>query len=156
MPGASGHHGGGPYRQLSTKPLYGRRGCMAERERLIVVILRASDLGASLHFYRDVLGVALEPGFNTPEDDPWYGGHHVELSYREGAYLHFALFPARPPEFPATSSAELGFLVRDVNGLHERVVSSGVRALHPPRKEPWGITARYADPDGNVVGVTSQ
>lgn len=127
-----------------------------ERERLIVVILRVSDLAASLHFYRDVLGIPLEAGFNTPEDDRWYGGHHVELSYREGAYLHFALFPARPPELPATSTAEIGFRVADVAALHAAAVAAGVRVLHPPRQEPWGLTARYADPDGNIVGVTSR
>ena len=129
---------------------------MAEAERLIVVILRASDLEASLRFYRDVLGVPLEPGFNAPESDPWYGGHHVELSYREGAYLHFALFPARPPQFPPTSSAELGFIVPDAEALHERVAASGARMLHGPRSEPWGVTARFADPDGNIVGITSR
>ena len=55
---------------------------MAEHDRLIVVILCASDLEASLRFYRDTLGIPLEAGFNVPETDPWYGGHHVELSYR--------------------------------------------------------------------------
>ena len=129
---------------------------MADADRLAVVILRASNLEASLRFYRDVLRVALEPGFNEPESDPWYGGHHVELSYREGAYLHFALFPARPPKFPRTSSAELGFLVPDVAALHEHAVALGARVLHPPRGEPWGLTARYADPDGNIVGITSR
>ncbi|RIL05380.1 MAG: hypothetical protein DCC71_10625 [Proteobacteria bacterium] len=129
---------------------------MSDRERLIVVILRASDLAASLRFYRDALGVPLEPGLNEPESDPWIGGRHVELSYRDGAYLHFALFPARPPDFPATTSAELGFRVPDARALHERAVAAGVRVLHPPREEPWGITARYADPDGNVVGITSR
>ena len=129
---------------------------MAEADRLIVVILRASDLEASLRFYRDTLGIPLEAGFNVPETDPWYGGHHVELSYREGAYLHFALFPARPPDLPPTSSAELGFLVPDASSLHERLVAARVRVLHAPRNEPWGLTARYSDPDGNIVGITSR
>ena len=129
---------------------------MADAERLIVVILRVSDLEASLRFYRDVLGIPLEPGFNTPESDPCYGGHHVELSYREGAYLHFALFPARPPQFPPTSSAELGFVVADAGALHEKVAASGASVLHGPRSEPWGLTARYLDPDGNIVSITSR
>jgi catechol 2,3-dioxygenase-like lactoylglutathione lyase family enzyme len=40
-------------------------------ERLVIVILRASDPDASLRFYRDALGVPLAPGVNEPEDDPW-------------------------------------------------------------------------------------
>ena len=129
---------------------------MPDPGRLIVVILRAADLEASLRFYRDALGVPLAPGHNEPDDDPWFGGHHAELSYREGAYLHFALFPAQPPRRPATVGAEIGFLVPDAAHVHERAVAAGAHVLHAPRQEPWGLTARFADPDGNVVGVTSR
>jgi catechol 2,3-dioxygenase-like lactoylglutathione lyase family enzyme len=124
-------------------------------ERLSVVILRASDLDASVRFYRDGLGIPLEPGLNEPESDPWYGGRHQELSYREGANLHVSIFPARPPELPATRGVEIGFHVADANGLHEQMVKFGARVLHGPRTEPWGTTARYADPDGNIVAITS-
>jgi lactoylglutathione lyase len=128
---------------------------MSHHERLIVVILHVSELERSLRFYRDLLGVPLEPGVNTPEDDPWYGGHHAELSWRDGAYLHFSLFPARSPE-RKTTGAELGFMMDDVRMVHQRMTTAGVSALHEPRTEPWGLTARYADPDGNIVGVTSR
>jgi lactoylglutathione lyase len=128
---------------------------MSDRERLAVVILHVADLDRSLRFYRDVLGIPLEPGFNAPEDDPWYGGHHVELSWRAGAYLHFALFPAKA-EARATAGAELGFHVEDVSAVHQRAIAAAVAVLHAPRDEPWGLTARYRDPDGNIVGVTSR
>jgi catechol 2,3-dioxygenase-like lactoylglutathione lyase family enzyme len=129
---------------------------MNNTNRLSVVIFRASDLKASLRFYRDGLGIPLELGFNEPESDPWYGGHHVELSYREGAYLHFALFPARPPQFPPTTSSEIGFHVSDTLALHQKMVEFGAHVVHVPRDEPWGLTARYADPDGNIVAITSR
>jgi lactoylglutathione lyase len=128
---------------------------MSDRERLIVVILHVADLEASLLFYRDLVGVPLERGLNLPEDDPWYGGHHVELSWRDGAYLHFALFPARSVD-RVTSGVELGFLADDVRATHERMRAGGATVLHEPRPEPWGLTARYRDPDGNVVGITSR
>jgi len=129
---------------------------MADPQRLIVVILRTADLEAPLRFYRDALGVPLASGHNEPESDPWYGGRHAELSWREGAYLHFALFPARPPRTPATTGAEIAFLVEDAAVLHERAIAAGAAVLHAPRREPWGLTARYRDPDGNIVGVTSR
>lgn len=128
---------------------------MKRGDRLSVIILHVSDLEASLRFYRDLVGLALEPGVNEPADDPWIGGHHAELSWREGAYLHFALFRVRQGRRP-TAGAELGLHVGDVYGVHERMVAAGVVVLHEPRKEPWGITARYSDPDGNIVGVTSR
>ena len=129
---------------------------MGDGSRLIVVILHASDLEKSLHFYRDAVGLPLEAGFNEPEGDSWYGGHHAELSWREGAYLHFALFPSRPPNHHVTSGAEIGLLVDSVSGIHQRLVRSGAEVLHEPRDEPWGVTARYLDPDGNVVGITAR
>jgi predicted enzyme related to lactoylglutathione lyase len=46
--------------------------------------------------------------------------------------------------------------VSDTAALHERMVAFGAHVLHAPRLEPWGITARYTDPDGNIVGITSR
>jgi lactoylglutathione lyase len=128
---------------------------MNDRERLTVVILHVADIDRSLHFYRDLIGIPLEPGLNVPEDDPWYGGRHVELSWRAGAYLHFALFPVRPSG-RTTVGIEFGFAVDDARAVHERVVAGAGTVLHEPRTEPWGLTARYEDPDGNIVGITSR
>jgi lactoylglutathione lyase len=128
---------------------------MSNRERLSVVILHVAELARSLRFYRDLIGVPLEPGVNEPEDDPWYGGHHVELSWRDGAYLHFALFPARAPE-RTTTGVEFGFASDDVSAVHARMVAAAAPVLHAPRMEPWGLTARYRDPDGNIVGITTR
>jgi len=71
----------------------------------------------------------------------------------EGAYLHFAVVPARPPQRPVTTGVQIGLRVPDLDAAHQRAVAAGVEVLHPPRDEPWGRTARYRDPDGNVVGV---
>ncbi len=65
-------------------------------KRLVFVALNTSDLQESTAFYRDVIGVPLETD-NRPGDDPWMAGPHAELSWRDGSYLHFALFQDRPP-----------------------------------------------------------
>jgi catechol 2,3-dioxygenase-like lactoylglutathione lyase family enzyme len=70
---------------------------MKPSERLVFVLLNATDLEQSIKFYRDIVGIPLEPSHNEPNDDPWMGGHHAEFSWRQGAYLHFSIFPARPP-----------------------------------------------------------
>jgi predicted enzyme related to lactoylglutathione lyase len=36
----------------------------------------------------------------------------------------------------------------------ERVLASGAKVVSGPRSEPWGNTARYLDPDGNIVSIT--
>jgi hypothetical protein len=61
--------------------------------RLVAVILEVSDLDRSVALYRDAFGLDLHPGDNGV-DDRWTGGKHAEISWREGAYLHFS--PIRP------------------------------------------------------------
>jgi len=121
--------------------------------RLAVIVLHASDLERSASFYRDVVGVPLVAGENEPRSDPWTGGAHAEISWFEGAYLHFAVVPANPPQRPVTTGVQIGFRTADLEAAHGRAVAAGVTVLHPPRQEPWGWTARYLDPDGNIVGL---
>jgi predicted enzyme related to lactoylglutathione lyase len=128
---------------------------MSLDNRLVFIGLHTSDLEKSTTFYRDIFGVPLEVDSN-PGDDPWMGGSHAELSWREGAYLHFALFPQRLPERPTTKDAQIGFFVEDVDDLHPRAADAGVTVLHPPRDEPWGRTARYLNPDSNIVDITAR
>ena len=124
-------------------------------ERIVFLALWVSDLEKSAAFYRDSLGVALHEGFNEPVGDPWIDGQHYELSWREGAYFHFALFPVRQGG-KVTSGAEVGFSVDDVDAKHEVLVARGVMVIHQPKTWKGLRTARYRDPDGNVVSFTQR
>jgi lactoylglutathione lyase len=127
---------------------------MADR-RLTFVALGVSDLRRSVRFYRDVLGLPLRDADHDAElDDPWYGGEHAAYSWTDGAFLHFALYPKREPKRPVATGAQIGFHVTDFDATHARVVASGASVVSGPRAEPWGRTARYLDPDGNIVSIT--
>jgi predicted enzyme related to lactoylglutathione lyase len=116
--------------------------------RLVFVALRVRDLEASVRFYRDAIGIPLREAGGVDEET------HREYSWTDGAYLHFALFPAaREGE---TRRVELTFYVDDIDAAHARAVAAGVDVASKPRDEPWGRTAGYRDPDGNVVGLTQQ
>ena len=119
------------------------------------VALSVADLGRSLRFYRDILGVPLEETNHDAEKrDPWYGGEHAAHSWTEGAFIHFALYPKHEPERPVATAAQIGFQVSNFDAVHRRVVDAGVEVVLHPRIEPWGRTARYLDPDGNIVSIT--
>jgi predicted enzyme related to lactoylglutathione lyase len=123
---------------------------VAQNGRLVAVILEVSDLDRSATLYREAFGLDLHPGDNGV-DDRWIGGRHAEISWREGAYVHFALYPAK--EKP-TSGAQIALSVADIDGAHAAAVRAGAHVLHEPRAEPWGRSARYEDFDGNVIELT--
>jgi predicted enzyme related to lactoylglutathione lyase len=123
---------------------------MAQHRRLVAVILEVSDVDSSAALYRDAFGLDLHPGDNGV-DDRWTGGRHAEISWGEGAYLHFALYPAK--EQP-TSGAQITVSVDDIDTAHAAAVRAGAQVLHEPRTERWGRSGRYKDSDGNVIELT--
>jgi predicted enzyme related to lactoylglutathione lyase len=128
---------------------------VADEGRLVTVVLEVSDLERSAVLYRDGFGVELHPsdheGGEHGADDRWISGPHAAGTWTEGAFLHFALYQAKGSP---TSGAQVSFSVADVDAAHDRAVAAGAEVLHPPRAEPWGRSARYRDPDGNVVELT--
>lgn len=125
---------------------------MAGDRRLVAVILEVSDLVRSVALYRDGLGLDLKPGDNAV-DDRWIGGMHAEISWREGSYLHFALYAAKGQP---TRGAQISLSVEDIEDAHAAAVRGGARVLHEPRNEPWGRSSRYEDFDGNVIELTQR
>jgi len=129
---------------------------MTEKSRLTFVALSVANLARSLEFYGDALGLPLkEESHDADLDDPWYGGSHAAYSWTDGAFIHFALYPSREPQRPISTASQIGFHVADFDAVHARVVRAGFGVVQAPRREPWGRTARYLDPDGNIVSITA-
>ena len=116
--------------------------------RLVFVALRVSDLEASARFYREAIGIPLREAGGLDEET------HREYSWTEGEYLHFALFPAAPGA--GTRSIELSFYVDDLDLAHGLATAAGAEVASMPQDQPWGRTASYRDPNGNVVGITQR
>lgn len=114
-------------------------------------ILFVSDLDTSVEFYRDVLGLAhrfTDAGF---------------AEFDTGA-TRFSLYDRRHAEWllggdviTGARSAEVVFLVANVDGEHRRLRSLGVPVVTEPADRPWGHrTLHIADPDGFVVELAQE
>ncbi len=58
-------------------------------------------------------------------DDRWISGTHAEISWREGAYLHFALYEAKTDK--PTTMTQVGFLTENLDEAHQRALAADAR-----------------------------
>ncbi|MEV0800542.1 MULTISPECIES: VOC family protein [unclassified Kribbella] len=114
-------------------------------ERIGYVILYVEDLGASVEFYRDVIGLPYK------FTDAGYAEFGTEGT-------RFALFERRRAEWltgrtvSPGAAGEVVLMVDDVDAWADRLAARGVEVLSGPADRPWGHrTAHVADPDGFVV-----
>jgi predicted enzyme related to lactoylglutathione lyase len=102
------------------------------------ILLRPADLDRSLHFYRDVLGLATYREFGTPADPGvvfFLGAGMLEVSGHADS--------------AQGGSVMIWLQVRDVQAEHERLAAAGVPVLRPPMTEAWGLIEMWIeDPDG--------
>ena len=122
--------------------------------RIVALVIEVSDLDRSARLYREGFGVELKPVDDHAGDDRWTSGRHCATSWTEGAFLHFALYEARP-EGP-TTRAQIGIAVDDLDAAQAGAIAAGAELIHEARPQPWGRSARFRDFDGNVIELTQR
>lgn len=119
--------------------------------RPVTVVLTVGDLEQSLSLYRDAFGLDLHVD-DHDGNDPWTSGRHAATTWTEGEFMHFALYETK--NGTTTSCAQVAFRIDDLDVAHQRAIEAGARVIHAPKDQPWGRSARYSDPDGNVIELT--
>ena len=102
--------------------------------------LQVRNLSASRAFYTEMLGLTVDPQFDTPE-----------VIVFETNSIPFALSAARVnlDEAPQPGWGVALWLDCDnVNELHARLEGKGVTIITEPYDGPFGRTFVFADPDG--------
>ena len=120
-------------------------------ERLVTVVLTVSDLDRAVVLYGDGFGLELHID-DHQGDDPWTSGRHAATSWTDGAFMHFALYETK--DGAATTGAQIACRVVDIGSAHQRAMRAGAEVLHAPKPQPWGVSARYRDADGNIIELT--
>lgn len=128
--------------------------------------LQVSDLEESLRFYRDLLG--FEPIFRWNPQADYIGelvGYpevdlHAAILRPPGSEVFLELLEYRNVERRPVDTrtanpgtAHTAYLVEDLDGLYERLVAAGVRAVSPPvtptiGPNKGGRAVYLMDPDG--------
>jgi lactoylglutathione lyase len=115
--------------------------------RFSYTIVFVRDMGRSVKFYRDALGLPLR--FESPEWSEFATGS-CNLALHKAA--EGTAQPASVNRNPA-GHCHVGFTVNDLDEFHHRIVGQGTQCLQEPKTESFGRVAVYADPDGLPVEV---
>ena len=95
-------------------------------------------------------------GLRVVTDQPMGPGQRwIELKI-PGAQTGIALFTPPGHEGRIGTFTSISFGSEDVEALYQRLLALGVEFVQPPRKESWGTSTIFKDPDGNtfVLGST--
>jgi catechol 2,3-dioxygenase-like lactoylglutathione lyase family enzyme len=107
------------------------------------VLIKSKDPKALAAWYRDVLGIKLEPwgGALLAYDAPGHPPHVV-----------WSAFPAASQYFaPSTREVMLNFAVDDMDAFVARLDAKGVRVLKRDDSDANGRFAWIIDPDGTKI-----
>ena len=116
-----------------------------------IVFLPVTDQQRALEFWRDAVGFEVREDY--PADPPMPRWLTVSPA---GAQTCFALLPPDPQDAEARQpggEAGVSLISDDLKGDFERMSAAGVEFTRPPKQQPYGLEAGFADPDGNVFNV---
>jgi lactoylglutathione lyase len=104
--------------------------------RLGLIVLVVGDLGRSVWFYRDLLGLTVRHATSM-----W-----TEL---DAGNVRLALHTAgEDVHVTPTTGCTFAFFVSDAEDIVQRLRAGGVLILHEPHREDFGVSAVISDPDG--------
>jgi predicted enzyme related to lactoylglutathione lyase len=119
-------------------------------KQLKFVSVRVRNQDKALAFWTDVMG------FQVATDQPMGEGQRwIELKI-PGAQTGIVLFTPPGEEGLIGSFSGMSFATDDVEKTHRELVARGVEFVQPPKKESWGTSAVFKDPDGNAFVLSSR
>ena len=124
---------------------------MIKAVKFVSIPVREQD--TALDFYTTKLG------FTIVTDQPMGGGpgaqRWIELAI-PGAETRIVLFTPPGQESRIGGFSNVAFVSDNVEKAHQQLAARGVEFVQPPKKEPWGTSAIFRDPDGNQFVMSSR
>jgi uncharacterized glyoxalase superfamily protein PhnB len=116
----------------------------------VAPVFPVADVSQAVEWYGRVFG--FEPRTIHPPGDPT---PVYAILNRDGVLLHLLRLDEAPHGLAAPVQAQF-WVNSDIDGLFNRAQPLGVKVLQRPADRPWNHRDfMVADPDGNVVWVTT-
>jgi predicted enzyme related to lactoylglutathione lyase len=117
------------------------------KNRIVMINLAVADLESARGFYEDLLEVTFA------EERHGDGPAHVNATFGQwntDSWFLVALWP----DVDRAGTADIGFLVNDLDAAYERALAAGATDVHPPMDIPgMPRVAQVHDPSGNAIGL---
>jgi predicted enzyme related to lactoylglutathione lyase len=125
--------------------------------KVTVIHLVVTDQARSLEFFTEKVGFEKKTDITPPGGSRWVTvsphGETIELSlWQVGSAVDPSQKVVAQQWAPATSPP-IVFQVPDCKKEHARLSARGVEFLLAPLEHPWGTTATFQDPDGNLFSM---
>lgn len=114
------------------------------------VTITVSDQQRSLAFYTEKLGFEVATNQPFGEKNRW-----IELRTPAGD-TRIVIFPPFDENQRPGGFSNITFLSDDVEATYKLYADRGVEFVQEPKKEDWGTSAMFKDPDENIFLISSR
>ena len=121
---------------------------MLKRVKFVGIPVRDQD--KALAFWTKKFGLQVATDQPTGDGQRW-----IELKI-PGAQTGFALFTPAGHENRIGTFQNMSLEVDDVESAYRHLKEIGVEFTQPPKKEQWGTSAVFKDPDGSLFLIASR
>lgn len=118
-------------------------------KRIKFVGIPVKDQDRALEFWTKRIGLQIATDQPMGEGQRW-----IELKV-PGAQTGVVLFTPPGHEDRIGTFQNMSWDVDDVEKTYRELSERGVEFVQPPKKEPWGTSAIFKDPDGNTFVIGS-
>jgi len=125
--------------------------------KIVVISLVVTDQARSLEFFTEKVGFEKKTDIRSPGGDRW-----VTVAPK-GESLELALWPVGGGVDPSQKEAARNWAparappivlaVSDCKKAYADLKGRGVEFVLEPLEQPWGTTATFRDPDGNLFSM---
>jgi catechol 2,3-dioxygenase-like lactoylglutathione lyase family enzyme len=114
------------------------------------VSIYVTDQDRALDFYTTKLGFSIITDQPFGPDARW-----IELRI-PGAETGLVIFKPMSPDMTIGGFRSISFEVDDTQKTYEELKAKGVEFVQAPKKESWGTSALFKDPDGNTFVMSGR